>query len=58
MELRDFVSMEFDKPDIVQHHYMPTCMQLAGEEATSDGNTTQTWSSDLQIQQSGPVQDS
>ena len=46
MELGDFVSMEFDKPDTDQCRYMPTYMQLTEEEATSDGNTTQPCSPD------------
>ena len=54
MELVDFVSMGSDKPDSDQCHYMPTCMQLTGEEAASDGNTTQSCSSDPQIQRRGP----
>ena len=54
MELVDFVSKGSDKPDSNQCHYMPTCMQLTGEEAASDGNTTQPCSSDPQIQGRGP----
>ena len=54
MELYGFVSMEFDKPDTDQCRYMPTYMQLTEEEATSDGNTNQPCSPDLQIQQYEP----
>ena len=53
MEFCDFVSMEFDKPDTDQCRYMPTYMQLIGEQATSDGNTTQPCLPDPQIQQRG-----
>ena len=53
MELGDFVSMEFDKPDTDQCRYMPTYMQLTEEEATLDGNTTQPCSPDQQMQQRG-----
>ena len=54
MEHHDFVSVEFDNPDTDQYHYLLTSIQLTREQATSDGNTSLSCSSDLQTQQWEP----
>ena len=45
-KLGDFVSVEFDKPDIVQYPGMLKCMLLIWKEAASGENTTQPFLSD------------